>query len=158
MLDTAPTATSIRLVCELLGESVQRIAQVAAGRNEEDLRREFRPEEWSVSEILAHLRGCADVWSATIYAMLRDEEPVLTLHAPREWSRKKGYARLDFANSFQVFIIEREELLRTLGPLPLPAWERGASIGGRRHTVYSQARRLAEHEAVHCAQIENLLR
>jgi hypothetical protein len=31
-------------------------------------------------------------------------------------------------------------------------------IGGRIHTVFTQARRIAKHEAQHCGQIEELLK
>jgi hypothetical protein len=41
--------------------------------------------------------------------------------------------------------------------LPFEAWERSALIFERRHTVFTQIRRLAKHELEHTAQIEDLL-
>jgi hypothetical protein len=154
--DLKPQLAESEGVLSLLAETPRRIAAAAAGHSAAELALPLATGEWSAVQILAHLRGCADVWPATIYAMLRADNPVLPLHAPREWARKKGYARLDFYRSFQVFIQEREELLRVLTGLPPASWLRGAQIGGRRHTVFSQARRLALHEEVHCAQFEAL--
>ena len=43
-------------------------------------------------------------------------------------------------------------------PLPAADSERGAVILGRRHTVFTQARRMAKHEAEHMEQIAGLLK
>jgi hypothetical protein len=136
-------------VVRALGETVGRIAAAVRGPA-----RALEAGEWTAGEILAHLRGCADVWPETIAAMLNAEEPELPLRAPREWARKMGYARLDFEPSFRAFAAQRAALLDLLSGLPAAAWERGALIGGRRHTVLSQARRLALHEQAHCEQLE----
>ena len=40
----------------------------------------------------------------------------------------------------------------------VPDWSRGAMIKDRRHTVFSQARRMALHEVTHCEQIEGLVK
>ena len=136
-------------VVRALGETMGRIAAAVSGPA-----RALEAGEWTAGEILAHLRGCADVWPETIAAMLNAEEPELPLRAPREWARKMGYARLDFEASFQAFAAQRAGLLDLLSSLPAAAWERGARIGGRRHTVFSQVRRLALHEQIHCEQLE----
>ena len=52
----------------------------------------------------------------------------------------------------------RENLLRVLHALPAADLERGAVILGRRHTVFTQARRMAKHEAEHMEQIAGLLK
>ena len=109
-------------VVRALGETVGRIAAAVRGPA-----RALEAGEWTAGEILAHLRGCADVWPETIAAMLNAEEPDLPLRAP---------------------------LMDLLSGLPAAAWERGARISGRRHTVLSQARRLALHEQAHCEQLE----
>jgi hypothetical protein len=151
-LECTETAT----VLALLAETPLRIAAAAAGQTAARLALPLAPGEWSAVQILAHLRGCADVWPKTIFAMLNQDNPQLALIAPRAWARKMGYARLDFDASFQTFRAAREELLPILSALPPEAWQRGALIGGRTHTVFSQARRLALHEETHCAQLEAL--
>jgi hypothetical protein len=158
MVNLSIEPNQIEPVLLLLAETPVRIAAATAGQTVIRLSQPLAPGEWSAAEIMGHLRGCADVWPATIREMLRQNEPVLPLHPPRAWVKKKGYARLDFHASLQVFTTERAELLRLIQPLPAEAWGRGALIDGRRHTVFSQARRLALHEQVHCAQLEALSR
>jgi len=41
--------------------------------------------------------------------------------------------------------------------LSVEDWSRAAIIKGREHTVFTQVRRMAMHENVHCEQIESLL-
>ena len=57
---------------------------------------------------------------------------------------------------------QRGELLRLLTALPIKSWSRGATftgtVSGREATVFSYARRMVEHELVHCEQIEAVLR
>ena len=51
-------------------------------------------------------------------------------------------------------MLQRKELLNVLRELPPEGWEKAAIIEGRRHNVFSQTRRMALHEAEHCAQME----
>ena len=116
-----------------------------------------RPKSWSAQEILAHLRACSDLWSFSIYAMLSDSEPVLTDTDERKWAKVAGYTEIPFQTGLDRFSHERAVLLRVLRRLKLEEWERGGTIQGRRHTVFSQARRMGRHEAEHCEQVEEML-
>ena len=76
--------------------------------------------------------------------------------SPRDRMKKTDYPRLPFRESFQSFVDQRRDLLQTLHDLGFSEWSLGVMIKERRHTIFSQARRLALHEATHCAQIEAL--
>jgi uncharacterized damage-inducible protein DinB len=119
-----------------------------------------RPDEknWSANEILAHLRACADVWGETIVAMLQDDEPALKDVSPRTWLKKTNYPELPFQESYRDFVDQRRALIQTLSDLTLADWSRGAMIKDRRHTIFSQARRMALHEVTHCQQLETLVK
>jgi hypothetical protein len=108
-------------------------------------------------EILAHLRACADVWGSTIESMLSNEAPSLPDIHPRMYIKQTPYPSLDFRDSLKAFSRQRQKLLRTLKSLRFDDWSRGPLIGNRRHTVFSQARRMAKHEMEHAARIELLL-
>ena len=86
---------------------------------------ESRPDKksWSVDDILAHLRSCADLWTHSIYAMLAEKQPVLPNINERKWAKVTGYAEAPFAESFQAFTLQRENLLRILRVLPFESWE-----------------------------------
>ena len=90
--------------------------------------------------------------------MLSEKNPALPDINERKWAKAVGYASMRFGRSLQTFMLQREELLSVLRPLPLAAWERQAMIFARHHTVFTQARRMAKHEAEHCLQMESALR
>jgi hypothetical protein len=151
------TPSEIEKCLRIISETPQRITQAAKGLDEARL--QFKPDNksWSVNDILAHLRSCADLWTHSIYAMLAENEPVFSDINERKWSKVTRYAELSFSESFQAFSSQRETLLRVLKALPFESWERSAIIFGRKHTVFTQTRRLAKHEQEHVRQIEELL-
>ena len=77
---------------------------------------------------------------------------------PRQWIMGTDYPAVPFCESFQAFADQRETLLIALRKLSFDDWSRGGMIGGRKYTVFSQARRMAKHENEHCEQIEELLK
>lgn len=152
------TSGEIEKYLKLLEETPRSIAR--AIKDIDAVRLEDKPDEktWSVNNILAHLRSCADVWGDSIAAMLAENIPTLPDLHPRQWVKATNYLELPFHESFQAFIKRRERLLLTLKKLSLEDWSRAAMIAGRKHTVFTQARRMAKHEKEHCEQIESLLR
>lgn len=152
------TLSEIEKYLQILSETPQQIAQAAKDLEEAHLK--FKPEKksWSANDILAHLRSCADLWTHSIYAMLAENEPVFSDINERKWAKVTRYAESPFVESLQVFSLQRENLLRVLKALPLVAWERSAIIFERKHTVFTQTRRMAKHEEEHVEQIASLLR
>ncbi|HSK65499.1 MAG TPA: DinB family protein, partial [Anaerolineales bacterium] len=114
-------------------------------------------QDWSVRDILAHLRACSDVWGNSIEAMLADENPVLQDVHPRHWLKQTNYLDLRFRESLQALASQRAKMLSVLRQLSFEEWGRPAMIGGRKHTVFSQVRRMAKHEAEHITQIAGML-
>jgi hypothetical protein len=155
-LDASPAEVAQYLA--LLAETYPRLAASTAHAEPARLQRVPASKVWSPVEHVAHLRGCADVWSETMRAMLAEDEPVLVRVDPRQQAQSAGYSRLPFADSLAAFKRQRADLLRMLKPLPFDAWNRGAMIGKNRHTVFSQARRLALHEQEHCGQVADYLK
>src|SRR6266545_136866 len=152
------TPTEIEKFVQILSETPLRISQAAKGLDEARLQFKADKKSWSANDILAHLRSSADLWTHSIYAMLAENEPVFSDINERKWAKVTRYSELPFAESFQAFSLQRENLLRVLKDLPFESWERSAIIFGRKHTVFTQARRLAKHESEHIEQIESLLR
>jgi DinB superfamily len=152
------TPSEIENYLRIISETPQQIAQAAKGL--EEARLQFKPDgkSWSANDNLAHLRSCADLWTHSIYAMLAENKPVFSDIDERKWAKVTRYDELSFAESLQVFSLQRENLLRVLKALPFESWERSAIIFERKHTVFTQTRRMAKHEAEHCEQIASLLR
>jgi hypothetical protein len=151
------TPAGIEEVLRLASETPERIAQVTHGLNEAQLHWKPDARAWPVSQALAHLRGCADVWTYSVYAMLVEPGVELARLDPRRWAQRLGYERLVVAQSLHAFRVQRAELSHVLGSLRPEGWERSAMIAGRTHTVFSQVRRMALHEREHCAQLETFV-
>lgn len=151
------TEKEIKEALSLLAETPLRIANLTKSIDDARLQARDDKQSWSVNDILAHLRSCADVWGDSIAAMLTENIPTLPDLHPRKWIKETNYLELPFHESFQAFIKQRERLLITLKKLSFEDWSRAATIAGRKHTVFTQARRMAKHEKEHCEQIESLL-
>ena len=150
------TSAQIKQYYELLAHTTPRITACASALDDVQLAQRAGPRTWSGVEVLAHLRACSDVWSHSIYAMLAEDNPTLPLLDERKWAKVTRYGELGFHPSLRAFASQREQLLSVLRQLPADAWEKTATIGGRRHSVFSQVRRMALHEAEHCTQIETM--
>jgi len=152
-----PTPKEIELYVAQLAETPKTIQAIVAGLSADDLRWSPSLKDWSVVEILAHLRACADVWTYSIYAMLTEKQPTLPLFDERRWAKTLGYATLAFEMSMNAFTSQREDLLRTLCALDTEQWERTANIEGRNRSVFSQTRRMALHEIEHMQQFQDVM-
>ena len=151
------TPSEIEKHLGIISETPLQIKQLTNGLDEARL--QFKPgdKSWSVNDILAHLRSCADLWTHSIYAMLAENNPELPDINERKWAKITRYDELSFVESFQAFSLQRENLLRVLKALPFESWERSAIIFERKHTIFTQTRRMAKHETEHIEQIEKLL-
>lgn len=149
-------------VLEMLETTSRHIASVTRRLSDGELNWKPAADSWSVNEVLAHLRCCADVWGESIRKILQQNQPTFRYVSPRGWIKKTNYLELDFKPSFLAFNTQREELLKTLRTLPAKDWSRRANVKAatevREETVLSYARRLANHESGHCAQIDRVLR
>lgn len=151
------TRPEIEQYLALLAKTPGRIEAAVSEVDSAVINRVPAGEEWSVNHILAHLRACVDVWGETIRRMLLENEPVLPYVSPRTWIRRTDYYALDFGISFSIYKAEREMLVTKLQSLTFEDWQRGAEIKERRHTIFSQVRRMALHEEGHCEQIEAMV-
>jgi hypothetical protein len=120
----------------------------------------WRPDkgEWSLLELLAHLRSSADLNQFRIFAMLAVNQPALPAIHPRlEWQLIVPYARLSLHKSLAACRLQREELLITLAALDEAGWSRAGTWDGRRYSIYQVARSMALHEAEHFEQMGRLI-
>jgi hypothetical protein len=152
------TPPEIKKYLAILSETPQKIEYATKDLEETRLQAKADVKSWSVNDILAHLRSCADLWTHSVYAMLAENEPVFSDINERKWMKVTRYTELRFSLSFQAYSLQRECLLHVLQALPFGSWERSGIIFGRRHTVFTHTRRMAKHEQEHVMQIEFLLR
>lgn len=152
------TPADIISVLDILSDTPGQLTLLADKFNETRLYSSQSEKTWPFSEVLAHLRACADIWTFSIYAMLTEERPILPDVNERKWAKVKAYSSLPIMLSLQAFTFQREELLRALRVLPQDGWEHSAFILDRDYTVFMRAQHMASHEQGHIEQIQELLK
>ena len=154
------TPLTIEQVLTRLPETPPRLAALTAGLAPAQLQTCPGPAEWSLNDILAHLRSCSDVWGGTIARLLAQDKPTFRAVNPTTWIKQTNYPELEFRPSLRAFTRQRAELLAVLQPLPPKAWSRSATVTGAgkplQRTVFTYAQWLVNHERSHFKQIERL--
>jgi hypothetical protein len=158
-----PLSEDISRIVALLTHAPLRVETATRGLQPTRLYLRSDVEPWSVSDILAHLRACSDVWGNSIIAMLTRDNPTLRYVSPRSWMNKPAYREQAFDAALVSFTQERQRLVQALAELDEAGWLRRATFTGvadrqRDQTVLSYADRIVTHEQPHLDQIESLLR
>ena len=143
-----------------LAETPARAEAVARHLSAAQLRVSPEPEGWSPNEILWHIRAAADVYSEHVTRILNEDSPRWRHVSPRARMKKSRYDQLPFAESFAALAQQRTDLLAMLGSIAPEAWQRIAlvRVGERewRLTLQERVWRMASHEEIHCAQMEEV--
>jgi uncharacterized damage-inducible protein DinB len=144
-------------VLRLLANTSGRIAELTADVPAELPATRPATTEWSVNEILAHLRSCADVWGDCIALLLSQDHPTLRAINPRQWIKRTDYPVQAYQASLRAFTDQRDKLLPVVQRLTPEQWARTATIRGAGSPLekdeFSIAHRLALHERSHFAHI-----
>ena len=152
---------TIDQVLTQLKEQPEAIAALAEGLPRARLHRPPSLGEWSINDVLAHLRSCADMWGKYIAMIIAEDRPTIRAMNPTTWIKSTNYPELEFAPSLHAFAKQRAELLALLRPLPQVAWSRSATVTGagrpRERTVLDYARWLANHERSHVTHIARIV-
>ena len=159
--DAVVSASDIGDLLRFLADTPGRLEAASRGLDDQRLRRRPTRSAWSATEILAHLRACADVWGSSIQSMIERDHPTLRYVSPRTWTRKTGYTSQPFSESLQAFTTQRANLMRALSALAPADWARGATFTGTAHrreqTILDSVRRIAAHELEHCEHVQATL-
>ena len=144
---------SVEQVLAILTETPKRLAALTGEFAPAQLRLTPAPGEWSATEVLAHLRSCADVWGDCIATILAEDAPTIRAIHPSAWINQTDYPDLDFGPSLRAFTAQRGGLLKLLEPLQDTDWSRTATITGAGkplvRTVLDYGRWMAGHERAH---------
>jgi hypothetical protein len=135
------------------------LTKLSRGADDDALAIRPSANEWSATEIVAHLRANADTWGSIIQRMVEEDDPTIRYVSPRAVMRKPGYADRGFKEALELFVASRRKLVSNLKALPPEGWSRGAAFTGttkRHQTVLDYAQRIADHEAAHIGQFEAL--
>ena len=153
---------SIDEIMAILPETVPRLAALSARLTPAALTATPAPGEWSVNDILAHLRACHDVLGGNVLRILREDHPAWRGMSPRTWQRRTDYHEWPFDRAFEAFSRQRAELLSVLAPLPPEDWERTATVAVPPAKVYEYSARyyadwMAGHERAHLKHLPRVI-
>ena len=140
---------TIEQTLTLLAATPERFATLSAGLAPAQLRMRPSPDEWSATEVLAHLRACADVRGSALLTILDGETRTLRAFNPLTWIEQTDYRDLDFAASLQAFTAQRATLLATLRALEPEGWARSVIVTGAGKPLTRDARHYAQWLAIH---------
>ncbi len=150
----------IEQILTMLAAAPPRIATLTGDLTPAQLRTAPAPAEWSATEVLAHLRACADVWGGCMATILAQDKPVLRAVDPRTWMKQTNYCEQPFQPSLHAFADQRSALLAVLQPLAPAEWARAATVTGAgkalERSVWFYAQWLAKHERPHLKQIARI--
>ena len=132
----------------LLARYTQEQAQAARGGD----------ENWSVVEVVCHLRD-AEERALQRMRMMRDEDdPFLAGYDQEAWARERNYAAADLSQAFARFVQLREQHISELEPLSAEDWERSGRHEEQGHiTISAHTLHLVAHDSQHAAQIARQL-
>jgi uncharacterized damage-inducible protein DinB len=146
----------------LLEEAPSRIATLTEGLSPAQLVAPPASGEWSLRDVLAHLRACSDMWGKYIGLMLDEDRPTFKAVNPTTWIKSTDYMELEFRPSVAAYAAQRADLLALLKTLPPESWERSATVTGagkpRERTMRSYAMWLANHEQTHLRHIGRIVK
>ena len=90
-----------------LADTPVRISEATENASPSSLHLRSEEEAWSVNDVIAHLRACADVWGSSIEKMISLDHPTMRYVSPWTWIRKKTYRDLPFAANLAAFASQK---------------------------------------------------
>ena len=115
-------------------------------------------ENWSVIEILCHLRDVEERAIERMRQMRDEQDPKIPAFDQEKWAVERNYAKADLKQPLERFLDFRATHIRELSCLRPEDWERiGEHEEQRRITISAHTLHIVSHDAVHLAQIARQL-
>lgn len=148
--------TQHRLI--VLRSTPQTFRTLLAGHPKENITWRPRPDAWSVTEIVCHLRDVEEFYLDRVRVIVANHDPVLTAFEPERWAIERQYARCACLPALDAFAGRRKETLAVLDALGNEAWERGGAHPLRGWmTVRRIVHGWAKHDIEHADQVRRAL-
>jgi hypothetical protein len=115
-------------------------------------------ENWSVVEIVCHLRDTEEISLQRTTAMRDQEIPLIIGYDQEAMARERDYCHADLRKVLSAYVAFREQHLTVLQNLTPEQWERvGKHSEFGNISIISMIIHKAAHDAIHCAQIARQL-
>jgi uncharacterized damage-inducible protein DinB len=136
------------ILTSLLEEISQQQARAARGGD----------ENWSVVEVVCHLRDAEEISLQRMQAMRDQENPQILGYDQEALARERNYRDQELRSALAGFIAFRIKYVSALSALKPEEWERPGQhneIG--QITILAHTIHHACHDAIHCAQVARQL-
>ena len=115
-------------------------------------------ENWSVVEVICHLRDAEEYTIQRVEAMRDKDNPQIIGYDQAALAQERKYNEADLESALKGFLSLREKLVTTLSALSSEDWERGGEHNENGHiTIFTYMLHIVSHDAIHCAQIARQL-
>ncbi len=146
-------------LCEQLAQTGPTIKELTVNLSLEEFR--CRPDsgEWSITELVCHLRDVdQEVHLPRLHSLLVEEEPFMAGVVSDDWVVERNYQAQDPHAALAALTLARAELLGLLPLAESPIWQRRG-----RHTFFGPTSFLElcclifEHDDLHIQQVQATL-
>ncbi len=130
------------------------VQDLLRGLSDDQLRRRPAPNEWSLLELVCHLRDSAEIEGLRVRRMVEEDEPSIEPYDQEALARERNYQGDDPRRALTALRAFWGGLAYQLESLSDQEWERAGThpeIGTV--TVRSRAERAADHAREHLAQV-----
>ncbi len=115
-------------------------------------------ENWSVVEVMCHLRDAEERALERLRAMRDETNPFLPGYDQEAWARERNYAGQDLQDALAAFLRLREEHINDLSALSVEDWERpGTHQEQGNITIFAHTLHMVAHDSQHAAQLARQL-
>ena len=116
-------------------------------------------ENWSVVEVVCHLRDAEEFFIKRFQAMRDKNNPFIAGYDQAALARELSYKTADLRIALDSFIAFRDQILSELAQLTPEQWQnQGQHSDLGQITIFAQTIHHATHDAIHCAQIARQLK
>jgi hypothetical protein len=142
-----------------LAETVPTLRGLTAGLEPAQWLHRPAEHEWSITEIICHLRDVdREVHLARLQSLIHEEQPFMPGVVPDSWAIERDYQAQDGPAALAALEVVRGELLALLQAADSATWERRG-----RHTFFGPTSFLElvclilEHDILHLQQVREVL-
>ena len=115
-------------------------------------------ENWSVVEVICHLRDAEEFFIKRMQAMRDQDNPVIVGYDQAALARERNYKAANLQKALAGFSAYRQLAIAEFSGLTPEQWQRSGQHNELGQiTIFAQTVHHAAHDAIHCAQIARQL-
>ena len=115
-------------------------------------------ENWSVVEVICHMRDAEEYFIQRMQAMRDQDNPSIIAYDQEALARERNYRAADLQVALAGFNVFRRQTIKEFSLLSPDQWQRAGQHNELGQiTIFAQAVHHIAHDAIHCAQIARQL-